>query len=184
MTTTVITPPDEGPVSLQEAKSYLRLGHDGEDALVSSLLASAVSVVEEAVGLSLVARTLRRSFNDWPRELLWQREMRLRPGPVKTLLAVRVVDGSGDETLLAERFRLEDGRLNVSRGSGLPVIPEGGRAEIDFVSGFGAPADVPGDLKLAVQMVLEAAYTRRGEDVPSIPESAASIVSARREVRL
>jgi uncharacterized phiE125 gp8 family phage protein len=43
---TVISPPAGEAVSLSQAKAFLRIGHDGEDALVSDLIGQATVRVE------------------------------------------------------------------------------------------------------------------------------------------
>jgi hypothetical protein len=44
-----------GPVSLAEAKVFLRVGHEGEDGLIQTLLEAAKARVEAEVGLSLTS---------------------------------------------------------------------------------------------------------------------------------
>ena len=66
MTLTVITPPDGEALSLDAAKDYLRIGTDGEDALVTALIAAARARLEAASGLALVTRTLKQGWECWP----------------------------------------------------------------------------------------------------------------------
>jgi uncharacterized phiE125 gp8 family phage protein len=181
MTLTVLTPPDEEPMSLSKAKSYLRIGHNGEDELVTSLIAGARAALETQAGLCLVRRTLRWSFEVWPRDLMARSGVRLPAGPVSELVSVRSVVGEV-ETELTSRFVLDGQRLCLRPGSWLPAIETGARVEVDFVAGFGGAADVPEDLSLALLVMADAAYRRGSNDV--VPETAEALVAARREVRL
>ncbi|WP_018147592.1 head-tail connector protein [Henriciella marina] len=183
MTLTVVTPPDGEAVSLSSAKSYLRLGHDGEDDLVASLIAGAVAAVEEAAGFCLLSRTLRETFLAWPQGLLRTSQLKLGGRPVTSLVDVGLVDAEGVSTDISGRFGLEGDRICLRPGSWLPRIPPGGRVEIDFIAGFGAADDVPDDLKLAILIMIEAAY-RRGGSEGAMPDAAARLIDARREVRL
>jgi uncharacterized phiE125 gp8 family phage protein len=182
MTLTVLTPPDEEPVSLSKAKSYLRIGHDGEDELVTSLIAGARAALETQAGLCLVRRTLRWSFAVWPRDLMVRSGVRLPAGPVSELVSVRSVVGEV-ETDLTSRFALDGQRLCLRQGSWLPAIEAGARVEVDFVAGFGGAADVPEDLSLALLVMADATYRRGSNDV-LVSEAAEAIIAARREVRL
>lgn len=182
MTLTVLTPPDEEPVSLSKAKSYLRIGHDGEDELVSSLIAGARATLETQAGLCLVRRTLRWSFAVWPRHLMARSGVRLPAGPASELVAVRSQAGEM-ETDLTSRFVLDGQRLCLRQGSWLPAMEAGARVEVDFVAGFGGAADVPEDLSLALLVMADAAYRRGSNDVV-MPDAAETLIASRREVRL
>lgn len=181
MTLTVITPPGEEALPLAEAKAFLRIGHDGEDTLVADLMAGARARLEEAAGLALVSRTLRRRFESWPSGLS-RSGIRLRPGPAALLVAVRLVDADASEDDVTGQFELVGDRLRVRATSWCPPVPPGGHVEVDFEAGFGAASDIPADLLQALKLILLDAYRRSGE--PGMPEAALAIVAARREVLL
>lgn len=181
MTLTVITLPGEEALSLAAAKAFLRIGHDGEDTLVSDLIAGARARLEEAAGLALVTRTLQRSWTAWPSAIA-RRGIALRPGPVKALLAVRTVDSDGGETDVSDRFVLTGSRLCLKPGAWRPGIPPGGQVEAEFEAGFGAAADLPEDLVHALKLTLLEAYARKSDG--GLPQEAQAIIDARREVRL
>ena len=178
---TVITPPAEEAVSLGAAKDYLRLGHAGEDGLITELIAAARARLEAASGLALITRTVKRRFTRWPVGLL-NTGARLLPGPVQSLVAVELVDDAGAATLETAKFHLTNGRLRLKPFVTCPAIPPGGVAEVSFVTGFGAAADVPEDLVQALKRLILAAYRREAGE--ALPEEVAAILAARREARL
>lgn len=186
MTLTVITSPGDPAVPLVDAKAYLRIGHDGEDALVADLVEAATKRLEEASGLALVSRTAERCVSVWPARL-GGRGYLLRPQPVRALVSVELVDSGGTREDISSRFVLSCGRLCLRPWSFLPPIPSGGHVAIRFEAGFGGAADVPGDLELAVKMLVADGYGRGRLDAPSdgrLPDAIANILAARREVRL
>jgi len=182
MTLTVIIPPDGEALSLKAAKDYLRIGTDAEDALVTALIASAWARLEAASGLALVTRTLEQAWEEWPRGMTrggaW-----LGAGPVSALLSVSVVDAEATAELMTGRFRVRCGRLELRPWNALPLVLEGGRIEAVFDAGYGAAADVPEDLVLALKLLVLEAY-RRGTAGSDLPEEVNAIVSARRRVKL
>lgn len=187
MTTTVVTPPGEPPVTLAEAKAFLRIGHDGEDSLVDSLVAAAIARVESEAGLALVSRTLRRDFLAWPATLSG-RGYPLRPKPAIALQSVVIADPAAGPSDVTARFQLNCGRLVLRPWTFLPPLgPEAG-VQVTWQAGYGSAADVPDDLKQAVLMVAADAYTRgrvpgaaAGE---ALPETVSAILGRRREIRL
>ena len=183
MQLTVISPPGEAALSLASAKAFLRVGHDGEDALIQGLIDSATAALETATGLCLVQRTLRLSWSGWPASLRRLGVLTLRPGPVKQLVAVRLMDADDAPTEIMGRFGLHDGRLCLQGEASLPFMPAGGRFEVEVIAGFGGADEVPGDLQLALQTIVQAAYVRPvGGD--GLPPVAGAIAASRREVRI
>ena len=64
MIVTTLAPPAAEPVSLAEAKEYLRIGGDGEDGLVGSLIAGARARIEGLASVAMITRSLRVTM-DW-----------------------------------------------------------------------------------------------------------------------
>lgn len=186
---TVITPPAQEPVSLASAKAFLRLGHNGEDELVSDLIASARARIEQESGLALVTQELRLAWSAWPLSLSG-RGVALSRRPVTALVSVLLVDPDGTLTDQTERFRLDCGRLMLRPWSWCPIIALGGSVQVTFEAGFGTADEVPEDLKEACLRLVGALYASRGSATASftvgsaLPDAVQSILNARREVRL
>lgn len=187
MNITVLAPPAAEPLTLSEAKAYLRIGYAGEDALVAELLASARARIEAELNLALIQRSLRVTYDMWPKQLLSSGAMRLPVRPAASLSAVRVFDRDGEAETVTSRFALTSGRQARLALTG--AMPWPGRThagvEIDYVAGFGADAgDVADDLRLAVQRLLQHAYRSRESLSEPLPEDVAALLAPWRRVRL
>ncbi len=188
MSLAVLSPPAEEALSLASAKAYLRIGHEGENDLISSLVEAARARLEQASGLVLVSRTFRQTLTSWPLQT-GNYAIRLVRAPVASLLAVNLYDDAGVGIDHTGRFQLEGNRLCLRPWSIVPSIPIGGRVEIDYAAGFGAAADIPSDLVQALQWLLADAYAESGRSVSNdrkepIPTNVQAIIDAHREVRL
>ncbi|MEO0466394.1 MAG: hypothetical protein AAF216_07605 [Pseudomonadota bacterium] len=185
MTLTVITPPAAPALSRDEVKAHLRVGHDGEDGYIDSLILAATSQLELASDLALVERRVMRTLTDWsPR--LSGRGLMLLPRPATSLVSVTIgLPGPGDSEDLTDRFSLVGGRLCSRPWSMVPPIQAGEAAEITFDAGFGGTGDVPADLKLAIMHLVAEAYRTDG-DIPikPLPERVSQLVASHRQVRL
>lgn len=180
---TVISPPVGEALSLAEAKEYLRIGHGGEDDLVSGLIESARARLEVASGFALVTRTLQAIWRQWPVGILG-RGAALRPGPVSALMSLTLVERGGTRSDITEHFHLECGRLCLRRGSMLPGLSNGRTAEVVFQAGYGGPEDVPADLVLCLKRLVQQAYARRAGTDEGLPSDVTEILARRWEVRL
>lgn len=156
----LLTAPAAEPISLAEAKAYLRLEHDAEDALVARLIAAARAEVETLTRRVLVAQRWRLDAA----VPLDGAPILLKPRPVREVEAVRVRRADGTvETLEEDAFAFDwaGERLTLRR----PVVAD--RVEIDLACGYGDPQEVPEPLRLAVRRLVADGFERRsGVDGP------------------
>lgn len=186
---TVLTPPNEPPVPLALAKSFLRIGHDGDDALIASLIDAATSRIEHFAGLAFVQQVLRVEWLHWPTSITG-RGVRLPRTPVRRVQTVALVTDEGVITDQSEQFRIDCGRLRLRPWSMLPPVSVTSRVRVDFVAGYESAEAVPADLREAVLRTIADLYAARpGLGQPSrqdqsLPEDVLSILSTRDEIRL
>lgn len=174
--------PAEEPVSLAEAKAFLRLDGDAEDGLVLSLVAAARLHVEAATGRALVSQSWRLVLDAWPEEL------RLPVSPVVAVSEARAFDEQDDEHALAlDGLQVAGDRLLLpAEPGGMPVLRPRLGIEIDYVAGFGAADDVPDDLKQAVLALVAHWFEHRDRAVADAvaPAGFDRLVASYRQVRL
>jgi len=198
MTLHLLSPPVVEPVGLADAKTWLRVGHDEEDALIADLLKSAAARVELDTGLALIARSYRETLDAWPERGLsaYGQAFSVARGPLISVEAVRIYARDGDATLWnpAEYHAEtgEPGRIVAVYPFSLPCPGRAaGGIEIEFTSGFGVdPGDVPAPLKEAMLRLAARSYAtaepaesaRRGE--ADLPEDVEALLRPWRRVRL
>ncbi len=180
--------PAAEPLTLAEAKAFLRIDHDAEDALVASLITAARATVEALTRRVLIDQQWRVVRDAWPASGL----IRLPVNPARALLAAHVVDAAGAEVAVPlAALRLDGARLpgliRVEPGAvPAPGVRPGG-IRIDLRAGHGpTAADVPAPLVAAVRLVLAHFYEHR--DVPAaagaFPASLDALVAPWRVARL
>jgi uncharacterized phiE125 gp8 family phage protein len=153
MTAYLLAGPETEPVSLADAKAFLRVDTTAEDGLIVTLIAAARLHVEATTARALIAQSWRLVLDCWP----FDRIVPLPVGPVMSLTAVTAYDEAGDDTEIdLGQFQVETGvaparLLLPAEIEGMPVLRERQGIEIDFAAGYGADAaDVPMDLKHAI----------------------------------
>lgn len=150
MTLETLVPPAGEPVTLAEAQAFARVGTDGDDRLIGSLIKAARESFEARTGRALVTRRVRQRFSG-PRPA---GALRLWAKPATAVVEARVVDATGAETLApAGLVRLEGGALVLTRDvPGLLVT---------YDAGYGPPSAVPHAMKVAVMEAVADALARR-----------------------
>jgi uncharacterized phiE125 gp8 family phage protein len=171
MSIEIIAPPPLEPVSLADAKAWLRVEHADEDDLISGLVVAARERVESHVGRALVTRRVRERRDDWAvggRLAACGSQFRLGLAPVTQVYHVKVYAADDSETVLDPANYYVDvvstpARLAL-RGGGIWPIP--GRAadgvEIEYDAGYGEdPASVPRPLVEALHLLVAELYENR-----------------------
>ena len=157
---TLITPPANEPVTLEEAKAWLKIETADEDTLLLRLIATARQMVEHYTSRAVLEQTWR---------LVVQSPLALpvivvSKAPAQRLVAAFVQSASGDQTALdLNDIRLDSlsqpARLTLSNaclGQGV------GSYAFDIVFGYGAtPDSVPEAIKQAVLVMVAQAYEQR-----------------------
>ncbi len=193
-----LAPAGAGPVSVTEARSWLRVGHEDEDALITGLLDAARARVEHLTGRVLMARGFRETLDAWPsaRVSFLSGAVRVAAGPLISVEAVCTYDAQGAaQEWSPDEYRIETG---TDPGRIIPLAPfalprpgrRAGGIEIDFTAGYGPdPDDVPAPLREAVLRLVADSYggrhapeARRGE--AGLPDGVAHLIRPYRSIRL
>ncbi len=189
MAAILLSAPALEPVSVTEAKAYLRVDHDDDDAVIAALIAAARGHVEALTRRMLIAQTWRFVRDIWPPD----GRLRLRTGPLRSLVAVRVFDAQNNASSVDVASFVLD-KANDTIAAPAWALPQPGRAtagiEIDVQLGYGATAgDVPDALRHAIRVLVAHWYDNRGQvaigqSVPIMPPTVNAIVGSFRVLSL
>ena len=189
MSSMLLTPPAIEPWTLTEAKGFLRIEHDDDDAVITSLIAAARGQIESQTRRGLIAQTWRIARDAWPDD----GRIALRIGPLRSVVAARVFDAAGNASAI------DVGRFVIDKTSDVIAspawsLPQPGRAvagiELDVEIGFGTTAaSVPPVLRHAVRSMVAHWYDNRGliaigGNVAMMPGSVHAMVASYRVLSL
>jgi len=154
------------PVSLAEAKAFLRVEHDDDDDVISALIAAARLYVEAQTRRALITQSWRLVLDNWPQS----GRIEVRPAPLRTLAAARVYTGlSTTQTVNVAAFVVETAgsALIFAPNFGPWTLPQPARTaagiELDVTAGYGdAAIDAPEPLRQAIRLLIAHWYENRG----------------------
>ena len=190
MSSVLLIPPAVEPVSLAEAKGYLRVEHADDDDLIAGLIASARAHVEVQTRRALITQTWRHVRDTWPAD----GRIAVLPAPLQSLAAARVYDGQGD----AQAIDVQTFVVDTVSAPGVVSFPPWSvpaprrvmaGIELDIVVGYGdAATDVPEPLRLAVRQFVAHWYENRGvvagSSGASLPANVAELLAPYRVLSL
>jgi uncharacterized phiE125 gp8 family phage protein len=181
--------PDVEPVSLSEAKAFLRLSGTSEDELLAGLIRAAREDVERTTGLALIEQDWRLVVDDVPAT----GTLVLVRTPVREILGVTVFGAEGEASVVSPSHYAAD---LVSRPARIAFLQAPAPTtcvngiEVDFRAGFGqAGHDVPDLLRRAITVLVAHWYEFRArygpQDQPvSYPPVYDRLIAPFRDVRL
>ena len=187
MTPVLITGPSVEPLSLAEAKSWLRVDTADEDQLIQSLITSARLAVEAATNRLLISQQWRLLLDAWPSGLV----VPLPLAPVRQIVRIRMIDAAGlGADAPASQYRL-DGNLDRARLVLSAPLPNPGLGvsgiSIDLTVGYGDALAVPESFRLAMCELIALWFAHRGDsavDSGRLPHSALILLAPYRIRRL
>jgi uncharacterized phiE125 gp8 family phage protein len=157
----VTTQPAVEPVTLQEAKDQIRSDNDDEDSLVSEWILSARHHVESVTSRPLITQSQTKYID------CFEQVIELTPN-LQSVTTIKYIDVDGiQQTLNATEYSasITDvvGSVFEAYNKTWPSIRAVKNAvEIEFVCGYGFPADVPPPIKQAIKLLVTHQDENRG----------------------
>lgn len=178
------------PVSLADAKSWLREDGSQEDELIQALIVAARMTLEAYTRRFFITQSWRLVLDCWPSTVATSTTLCIPFAPFQSVTAIRVFDANdAPQTLNAVTYRApnstEGGRINFTSA---PPAP--GRAidgiEIDFIVGYGSLAsDLPQPLRQAILTLVAQWREHRGDSGDdALPKTVAQLAAPFRRERL
>jgi uncharacterized phiE125 gp8 family phage protein len=191
MSSILLTPPAAEPVALPDAKAYLRVAIDDDDAVIAALIATARSHIEAQTRRALITQTWRLIRDGWPPD----GRIAVMPVPLRSVVAARIYDAGGSTHAIDTGIFVADKTAAPAVLSSVPwTLTEPGRAaagiEIDVEVGYGgAPANVPESLRQALLLLVAHWYENRGliatgQTVAVLPMAIAALIAPYRVLSL
>ena len=168
----IVTPPAAEPVSLAEAKLYLRVDSETEDTLISGMIIAARTYAERVLRRALITQTLELTLDDWPAG----NTITLPMPPLQSVTSLKYTDDDAVEHTLAASEYLVDtasvpGRVVLKDDYSWPTddLRESGAIKVRYVAGYGAAGTaVPYTVLLAIKMMIGHLYeNREAQEMPN-----------------
>lgn len=189
MSAILLVGPTVEPWTVAEAKAFLRVEHDDDDAVIASLIAAARGQVEALTHRALLTQTWRLVLDRWPEE----GRIAPRLAPLRSVVAARVYDAADNASPLdVDRFVIDPAANVIAAPCWSLPVPGRARAgiELDLRAGFGDSAsDVPDVLRHAVRTLVAHWYDNRGliaigQSVAILPGSVSAMIASYRVLSL
>jgi len=160
----IVTPPASYPITLAEAKAQLRVADSSNDTIIQGLIPAATKFCQ-----SLVQKVFLLQTMEWVMPC-WREDMRMPIAPVLAdgVASIKYVEwaSQAQQTLdpskyVAQTIGGPSVRLMPAFGSIWPLVfaHSAEPIVIRFDAGYEDPADLPGNVKAAILMMLRHLYS-------------------------
>jgi len=174
----ILVEPAIEPVTLAEAKSWLRLDSADEDDLLIALIKTARTRSETITNRAMITQTVQETSIRYSATGV----IDLSFAPVQSIETITKIAADGSETILPTSgyfADLDNNRIKVHSLVGAVSF------RIEYIAGYGLLAsDVPSPLKTAILLQIAWLFEHRDEDGEFIPRSAQLLLSSYGRVRL
>ena len=186
----MIEAPIAEPVSLDEAKRWLKVETEDENEIILTLITSARLYIEQVTQRLLIQQAWKVIFSDLDR----QGSYLIPLSPVLHLIALNLRYSDDSETALnVSNLRLtkhgEDASILIPQSYRTMLIKDA-RFELDISLGYGPNGhDVPAPIRTALFMLVAYWYENRGDysnyvNLAQIPSPITSLLAPFKRVRL
>ncbi len=160
------------PVSVDEAKLYAKIDYTDEDTAIEGMLAAATRTVEAHTKRALYTQTITMRVDGFkthplsfwfPSYGLW-----LAKPPITSVTSVTFYDVDDSSEVVSSSDYIVDSneaRVMLNFGSKWPSNQRQVNAvAVEYEAGYGAVADIPAPIKLAIKMVFNSFFYGCGSD--------------------
>ncbi|HAI39119.1 MAG TPA: hypothetical protein DCM40_13865 [Maribacter sp.] len=181
---TVVTAPSSTPITLPEAKTFLRIDTNDDDALINTLIGAARDYFEEYTGRTTIQTTFKLSLDGFnedgvpiqegfytaPYMTFHKRYIALPRPPLVSVTHLKTFDEDNTETTFASsKYHIDSARnparIVLKEGETWPTdLRVANGIEITYVAGYGSSAsDVPNAIKVGMREHVTYLYEHRGD---------------------
>ena len=174
---TRVSAPSSEPITLSEAKLYLRIDHNLEDALINDLIMAARMQAEQWLRRSLITQSWKLGYDDGNMSAV-----PLPMGPVIDITSVTLILSDGSTQLLAaDAYKLNEARNTLAFTNMVAGLP----FEIVYSAGYSDATYIPRPIKLGMLAGIASMYDGRADTGEgAIPAQALGLYAPYREVYL
>jgi uncharacterized phiE125 gp8 family phage protein len=178
----LVTAPAAQPLSVDEAKSHLRVDHTTDDTLIESLIKAATQIAERFQNRRYINQTWRLTMDRFPDDGC---AIEIPIGPLSSVTSITYTDSDGAaQTWGTSNYQVDtrsvQGRIVPDPDTVYPTTEYNklNAVTVTFVVGYGASsASVPENIRHAIRMIIGDLYNHRestitGTIVAQIPRSA------------
>jgi uncharacterized phiE125 gp8 family phage protein len=191
MPSILLTGPAVEPVTLAEAKLFMRVEHADDDDVIAALVAGSRIHVEAQTRRALITQSWRLTRDAWPAS----GRFFVLPVPLVALVAARVyTSATATQALDLSVFTVDKASAPAMLAFAAGALPVPGRAaagvEVDITAGYGAaPGNVPEPLRQAIRLLTAHWYENRGlaavgRSVAVLPASVDALIAPYRVLSL
>jgi hypothetical protein len=207
----LVTAPASEPVTLTEAKSYLRIDTSDDDTMLTTFISVARQIAEDFTNRKFINQTWDLWMDVFPSSLNWdalapdtvtdgklseyistQNYIDIPFYPLSSVTYLKTYEDDATETTMSSSDYVVDtytepGRLSLKNDTNWPstyLRPVNG-IQIRFVAGYGSNASaVPQPIKHAIIELVGKFYSNRGCEDMKLPASAMALLGPYRVMRI
>ncbi len=171
------TLPASEPISLTEAKNFLRITDSDDDALINSLITAVRQKAETWIRRALITQTWTLWLDAVPNGLT----LSIPLSPLQSITHIKSYDlanSAGTFDSVKYFVDVASARVALNDGQSWPTILRKINAlEVEFVAGFGAASDVPETIKQGILQWIKLLFANKSklyesdESTPGLLES-------------
>lgn len=160
----VTSAPAAEPITLTEAKNWLKVTGSTDDDLINRLIESTRQTLEDKLDIKFITQTITQKLDRWPKH---SNEFDLLEYPVQSVTSIVYKTGDTTATFSTDAYTLDTtrqpARIYLNESYTWPTLkPEKEAVTITYVAGYGdTAADVPVKLKQLMLHMLAYEYENR-----------------------